>query len=59
MVWDVSWSGFENQGEGQALIMDHARTIEEDLEDFFFEDLPEGEKIYYHLENITRTYLLS
>ena len=35
-----------------ALINDHARSIEDRYDSFFFEELPGGEKIYHHLENI-------
>lgn len=35
-----------------ALINDHSTSIYDNYEDFFFEELPGGEKIYYHLDNI-------
>ena len=35
-----------------ALISDHSISIHDNYYDFFLEELPGGEKIYHHLENI-------
>ena len=35
-----------------ALINDHSISIQDNYDDFFFEELPGGEKIFDHLENI-------
>ena len=35
-----------------ALINDHSISIEDNYDDFFFEELPGGEKIHDHLDNI-------
>ena len=35
-----------------ALINDHSISIQDNYDSFFFEELPGGEKIYRHLENI-------
>ena len=39
-----------------ALINDHSISIQDNYDSFFFEELPGGEKIHDHLDNITEQH---